>query len=74
MDSKPTHAYIGKCKGCNKTEASCAETPDLKWVGKQVGEMIACGLVVERVLLTEAMVNFGACACPKTVQEELFAV
>lgn len=73
MDKKPEYAYIGKCEGCGMTEATCAVTPDLKWVGKQVGEMISCGLLVERVLLANAVENFGRCKCPKPVQEELFA-
>ncbi len=70
--AKSTHAYIGICEGCGMTKAACAITPDLKRTGEQVADMIACGLIVERVPLDQAVLNFGSCKCPKPVQEALY--
>lgn len=69
---RPTHAYIGRCRGCNRVLASCAEMRcDLRDVGRSVAEMIASDLTVERVLMSDAMLDFGDCQCPRTVQETM---
>lgn len=71
--TNPTHAYIGRCRGCNLTQAACIETiGNLARVGKSVAEMIECDLIVERVALAQAVTDFRPCACLHIVQEPLF--
>lgn len=69
--TRPTHCYIGRCEGCGAIEASRYDDRD-KHTGQSVSDMIACGLLVERVPFGSYALS--ECTCPRppqTVQEAM---
>jgi hypothetical protein len=71
-DEKPIHSYIGRCAGCKRVLVIAADMQTARrFTARSVAEMIASGLIVERVLRSEATLDFGDCACPQTIQEEM---
>lgn len=64
---RPTHCYVGRCPGCGAVQASRYDQAD-KDTGRAVAEMVADGLLVERVPLGSTPMS--ECTCPRPERQE----
>lgn len=68
-----THAYIGRCRGCEAVLAMCVDDPsDAKLAAEFLAENAEAGLAMSRVTLEEAIAAWSAtwkdnvgCKCAK---------
>lgn len=65
-DIRPTHHYIGQCKGCGAILASVYDmADDPKLTGQAVGNMIARSLEVTKVPLGSVSFDHFECTCER---------
>lgn len=62
---RPTHQYIGKCRGCSVILASAYDMADYpKGTAESLTRMVKDGLAIERVPLGSVELGNMRCTCP----------
>lgn len=72
---RPTHTYIGRCRGCKVILSSAYDlVDDPKGTSKFVADMIKRSLEVERVPLATVDLGDMTCRCKATAQPSKLTV